>query len=144
MQTIAPPLAIEQADAQFERVLRHNVLHAPGHRAWAIEVHGDADGIGLTALRRDGNRAEFGIMLRAAAWRHRFANETLSILLPHAHGEMGLELIDVLRPDDSQAAVVERMLAPFGFQRVTHNRADWAWWQLHVSQWATRTHASLG
>jgi RimJ/RimL family protein N-acetyltransferase len=144
MQTIAPPLAPEQADIQFQRVLRHNACDVPGHRVWAIEVHGDPNGIGLTALMRSGNRAEFGIMLRPNAWRSRFANETLSLLVPHALGEMGLDLIEVLRPDDSQATVVERMLVPFGFQRVRHDRAGWVRWQLPAGQWTARMCAGLG
>lgn len=144
MQAVMQPLTTEQADAQFERVLRHNAHSRPGHRAWAIEVHGDPTGIGLTALIRDGNRAKFGIMLNPATWRCRFANETLSVLLPHAFDEMGLELIDALRPDDSQAGVVERMFAPFGFQRVAHGPAGWVRWQLSFGQWTERSRASLG
>ena len=128
MRGIGEPLAVDVADAQFERVVRHNRACLPGHRAWAIESCADRVPLGVVALLRNGRRAEFGIMLLPHAWRQGYATETLRTLLPHAFGEMDLELLEVRRPDDPHAIVVHRMLAPFSFRRLVQPETGWVRW----------------
>ena len=135
MRTIGPPRAGADIDAQFGRVLKHNRLATPGHRAWAISAAGSHEPFGLTALLRDGNRAEFGIMLLPHAWRRGIASAAVRALLPLAFHGLRLERLDASRADDAQGAVMHRLLSPFGFRRTAGLRPQEIGWSLEACRW---------
>ncbi|WP_462114512.1 GNAT family N-acetyltransferase [Lysobacter xanthus] len=126
-------------DARFDRVVRHNTVQHPGHRAWVVSV---ADltpaACGLTALLRDGARAEFGIMLLPHSWGRGVATAALGQLLPVAFGSMALDIVDASRPDDAQVPVIDRLFAPFGFERAPGLRPGEVGWCLTRERWASR------
>ncbi|WP_133477824.1 GNAT family N-acetyltransferase [Cognatilysobacter segetis] len=130
MRAIGPPLDADAIDARFGRVLRHNRSQRPGHRAWAVIPRDAAKPVGLTALLRDGVRAEFGIMLLPAAQRRGIAGATIAALLPHAFGDMRLMHVDASRPDGRFVHVIDAMFAPFGFRRVPGLRPGEVGWTL--------------
>jgi RimJ/RimL family protein N-acetyltransferase len=138
MRAIGPPLEADEIDGRFGRVVRHNGARHPGHRAWAIDAATGRERLGLTVLLRDGGRAEFGIMLLPAAWRRGIAHAAIARLLPHAFDAMGLEHIDVSRPDDDFVAVLDGMFRPFHFQRRAGLRPGHAGWTLSRHAWARR------
>lgn len=134
MRAIGPALATAEIDAQFERVLKHNQLGTPGHRAWAISERGGRERLGLASLLRDGGRAEFGVMLLPSAWRGGFLSATIAAFLPDAFGALGLDRIDVSRPD-KRVAAMDRLLLPFGFQRTVGLRPGEVGWTLPADRW---------
>ncbi|GHA88140.1 GNAT family N-acetyltransferase [Cognatilysobacter bugurensis] len=138
MTTIRPPLTDEAADAAFERICRHNACGLPGHRYWALERRSNGAPIGISGFRRKGDRGEMGILLVADAWRQGFGGETFSALIPHAFDGIGLAHIDVERADDERAAVLWRLLAPYGFHRVPASEPTRVRWTLSHSAWIHR------
>jgi ribosomal-protein-alanine N-acetyltransferase len=138
MRAIASPLTIEHVDDRFRRALAHNGSVRPGHRAWAIDTGPGTAALGLAALLRNRTRAELGIMLLPPAWRQRVATRAFDLLLPHAFGRMRLERIDASRADDGQARVIDRLLAPFGFERASGLRPGEIGWCLTRVGWTTR------
>lgn len=137
MAHIATPMTPEAADAAFARVCAHNARDTPGHRYWTIQARDTGELLGLTALTRDGSRAELGAMLLPAAWRRRVASEAFAVVLPHGFDVMGLDLIDAQRRA-SEAVPGERLLAPFGFERGPSTRPDWVRWLLPRERLAAR------
>ncbi|WP_460831114.1 GNAT family N-acetyltransferase [Lysobacter humi (ex Lee et al. 2017)] len=129
MAAIAPPLTAEQAERVFSRMLAHDTRDRPGHRHWIVETHA-GERLGIAALLRDGPRAELGVMLLPSAWKRRVSTEAFELLLPHAFGPLGLELVDAQRPDDAHARVIDRLLTPFGFVRGAPTRPGGARWLL--------------
>lgn len=129
MAMIGTPLGAVESGDRFERVCAHNRRALPGSRCWSIRDY-DGAGLGIVALKRDGTRAEFGIMLTPATWRCGLSTEVLAALLPHAFNAMGLQGIDARRPDDGHARVVDGMFRRFGFQRLPTDANGWAQWAL--------------
>lgn len=136
MQAIGPPLTDAQADAQFDRTLRHNAYTGPGHRAWSIRWLAEGEAVGLIALRRYGARAELGFMSLPKAWRRGVTSGAISLLLPYAFDTLGLEGIDVSRRDDAQARVLHRLLLPHGFSPASGLRPGETGWSLSSRHWA--------
>jgi RimJ/RimL family protein N-acetyltransferase len=141
MRAIGPPLATPDIDAQMGRVLRHNRCAVPGHRAWAISSGDGDERFGLAALLRGGNRAELGILLLPTAWRRGIATSAFDVLLPYAFGALGLQQIDASRSDDGHAAVIDRLLTPFGFRPAAGLRPGEKGWSLSLSTWSGRPRA---
>lgn len=135
MARIVAPLSAEAVDAAFERVRHHNRQDEPGHRFWTIAARDTGEALGLAALLREGGRAELGVMLLPAAWQRRVSTEAFTAVLPHAFGAMGLDLVDAQRPDDDHALVIDRLLAPFGFERGPATRPGCARWLLPRDRW---------
>lgn len=135
MSTVRPPLTTEAADAAFERICRHNAVELPGHRYWALEQRSDAAQIGISGFKREGDRGELGILLIADAWRQGLGAETFSALIPHAFDGIGLKHVDVERADDQRGAILGRMLAPYGFNRMPASNPARVRWTLSRSTW---------
>lgn len=136
MACITAPLSADAAARAFASACRHNAAARPGHRTWRIDDAVHADGLGITALHRSGDRAEIGVMLRARCWGGGIAREALAAVLTHAFGPMKLALVYGERPDDAQAGLVDRMFAPLGLLRVAEPAAPGqARWELPRSRW---------
>lgn len=135
MRAIGPPLTPAQADAQFERTLRHNARVTPGHRSWMVLPAAGGGPCGLVALLRHGLRAEVGVMLQPTEQRRGVAAAALRLLLPHAFGPLGLEIVDASRADDAHVAVIDRLLRPLGFERCAGLRPGEAGWRLLKSHY---------
>lgn len=138
MRHVMPPLSEAAADAAFESVCRHNMESAPGHRYWAIETRDEATPMGLAALRRRLRHAELGVLLLPPAWNRRIASEAFAPLIAHGFDAMGLEYIDAERADDGQALVIDRLLAPFGFECAPARRAGARRWMLTARRWRSQ------
>ena len=135
MRHIAPPLEVERAALAFARVCRHNRATRPGHRTWRINARASGADLGIAALQRAGDAAEIGVMLREHGWGHGMAREALSAVLDHAFDTLGLRLVYGERPDDAHAALVDRMFAPLGLDRVPRRVAGIARWELARTHW---------
>jgi RimJ/RimL family protein N-acetyltransferase len=135
MQWIASPLGHAVATAAFGRACRHNRATRPGHRSWRIDAREGGD-LGIAALLRDGDAAEIGVVLRAAAWGRGLAREALGAVLAHGFDAMQLALVYGERPDDARALLVDRMFAPLGLHRVPPPKAGTARWELPRARWA--------
>ena len=135
MRTVARPLTTQEIDEQLGKVVHHNGLVTPGHRAWAISVKWYPEPVGLAALMRTGDRAEFGMMLIPVAWRRGLSRGVIGALLPHAFGAMGLAHIDVSRRNDDYVEVLDRMFAPFRFRRRAGLRPGDVGWTLAADEW---------
>lgn len=123
MKAIGPPLTCTAADAQFDRVVRHNRAGVPGHRAWRVESIETATPLGLIALFRSPPGAEMGFMLLPAAQRMGYGSEAVELLLDHAFSAMALEWIEV-----NSTLELDRLLVPFAFQRMpcaAHDQLRW-------------------
>ena len=136
MRHVMPPLSVEAADAGFASVCRHNQRAAPGHRHWAIEDVSQGTALGLVALQRDGARAELGVLLLPHAWRRRVASEAFVPVLAYGFRTMGLAWIDAERADDPHARVIDRLLVPFGFERIPARSPGACRWALPVGRWS--------
>lgn len=136
MACIAAPLSADAAARAFATTCRHNRALQPGHRTWRIDAGAGEGGIGIAALRRSGDRAEIGVMLRQASWGRGLAREALAAVLAHGFGPMQLALVDGERPDDAQARLVDRMFAPLGLLRTPQQaRPGRARWELPRARW---------
>lgn len=144
MATVMAPLSVDAADAGFASACRHNRRTAPGHRFWAAQPRTMGSAMALAALLRNGATAEFGVLVRAEAWRQRIAREVVDALVVHAFTGMGLELLTVERADDRQASVVDRLVAPAGFRRVASSRPGRCQWALTQAEWQARLCAGVG
>lgn len=144
MAWIGPPLSSREADAAFAIVSRHNVRRTPGHRFWSVEGRYSGVATSLMALQRRGDRAEFGVMVEAGAWRRGLASEALAALLPYAFEHMGLGAIDVQRADDEQGAVMHRLVSRFGFEPVDHPEPGMRAWSLERCHWTRQRPQALG
>ncbi|NUS39893.1 MAG: GNAT family N-acetyltransferase [Lysobacter sp.] len=136
MACVAAPLSADAAARAFAATCRHNRAARPGHRAWRIDGEVHEGGLGIAALRRTGDRAEIGVMLRQLRWGQGIAREALVAVLAHAFDDMALALVYGERPDDAQARLVDRMFAPLGLLRVPgRTPPDQARWELPRSRW---------
>lgn len=136
MRRIAPPLKREAADAAFGRVCSHNLRRSPGHRFWMIEERTTGTGLGLTALHRCGSCAEFGAMLVPDAWNRRIAGEAMRVVLAHAFEDLGLDRVEARSRNDADfLPIIERLLAPLGFERRSGSASDACWWDLSRIRW---------
>lgn len=138
MAEIGPPLTPEAADAAFARVVRHNGLDVPGHRAWTIEDRETDERLGLVALVRegDGTTAELGIMLVPAAWTGRVAVLALRHALEAGFESQGLSVVRATCREGRNVRVVRGLLRPFGFQ--------WAGSQGGIAEWRLARREWLG
>jgi RimJ/RimL family protein N-acetyltransferase len=139
MRRIAPLLGIEAAVRGFEAACRHNLAEAPGHRFWRVDDKASEYSVGLAALRRDGSRAEIGVMLFSQWWNKGVCGEVFVPLLEHGFERAGLEAIDARSAEDEGLPVIERLLAPFGFIRTRTGAADGVGqWELPRAVWEAR------
>ncbi|AXK73102.1 N-acetyltransferase [Lysobacter sp. TY2-98] len=134
MRAIGEPLDRETIDAQLSRVVAHNRSNKPGHRAWVIETLTDGHGVGLAALLREGNSAEFGVMLLPGAWQRGIGTATIRRLLLHAFEEMRVELVHA-SSQSTRAGVIGRLLAPFNLERQDSERLGDSRWLLTRDRW---------
>lgn len=133
MRRIAFSISPEEAARAFQAACRHNGRPSPGHRYWRIDWRGQEEGrpagIGIVALRRQGNTAELGVMLREGAWNRGISSESFTVVLAHAFGPMGLAMVYAERPEDDHALIIDRLLDGFGFarapQRALPGRCRW-------------------
>jgi hypothetical protein len=142
MRRIADPLSIEAAARGFANACRHNGRDSPGHRFWRVdETASSQSRVGLAALRRDGARAEIGVMLFSEWWNRGICGEIFVALLHHAFVDLCVDFIDARSADDDGLPVIERLLAPFGFIRTPPVAADgFGHWVLPRAVWeATRS-----
>ena len=140
MLRILPPLTAEAAAQSFLRACDHNTKDTPGHRFWTIDDKAASEAIGMAALRRTGDSAELGVMLRNGWWNRGISSEAFVPLIDHAFQGMGLTLVYAERPDDDHALIIDRLLDRFGFVR-TPERATaptQCRWELPRSVWQTR------
>jgi len=139
MRRIAPLLGVEAAVRGFEAACRHNLAGVPGHRFWRVDDTASQSAVGLAALRRDGARAEIGVMLFSPWWNKGVCSEIFVALLQHGFGTAGLEAIDARSAEDDGLPVIERLLAPFGFIRTRSGAADRVGqWELPRAVWQAR------
>jgi RimJ/RimL family protein N-acetyltransferase len=139
MRRIAPLLGDEAAERGFEAACRHNLAEAPGHRFWRVDDTASQSAVGLAALRRDGARAEIGVMLFSPWWNKGVCSEIFVALLQHGFERAGLEAIDARSAEDDGLPVIERLLAPFGFIRTRSGAADGiGHWELPRPVWQAR------
>jgi len=137
MAEIGPPLTADAATAAFARVCRHNALDAPGHRAWTVARRRDEVPVGLVVLHRRGERAELGLMLLPAAWNGRVSTEALAPVIRYGFEVVGLAAIDAGCRDGRNTRVLRRLLARFGFDRISEPRPGFADWTLPRERWVT-------
>lgn len=143
MRRIGAVSTPEAAARSFGTACRHNQLDLPGHRFWRIDSEGGSNqassgaGIGLAALRRAGDAAELGVMLREDWWNRGVSSEAFTVVLAHAFGTMNLALVHAERPDDDHARVIDRLLGRFGFQRAPEraSAAGQCRWELQRPDW---------
>lgn len=143
MRWIGPPMPRHEALAAHERVCRHNLLIEPGHRYWVVVERGSGEPLGVVALFRQGDSAEFGIMLGSSWWHCGVATEVLPAVLAYGFERAGLQWVRVQRDEDEQALVMHRLLRRFGFQRLSPEGAgadvSRCHWALSRAQWRTGT-----
>lgn len=144
MASVMPPLDRDAADAAFGRVCRHNRSESPGHRFWSIDCRRTGRALGLAALQRSGTRAEFGVMVAPDAWRMRVASGAMQAVLAHAFERMGLQALDVHRPDDAHVPAIDSLISPFGFTRVDSIRPGHCSWELPAARWRTARGDAVG
>jgi RimJ/RimL family protein N-acetyltransferase len=136
MRRIAPVLGDEAAMRGFDAACRHNVAEAPGHRFWRVDDTASQAAIGLACLRRDGARAEIGVMLFSEWWNRGICSEVFVALLKYGFEQAGLDGIDARSAEDDGLPVIERLLAPFGFIRTRSGAADGVGhWELPRATW---------
>jgi RimJ/RimL family protein N-acetyltransferase len=136
MRRILDPLTVEAASRGFAAACRHNRSDIPGHRFWRVDEGASGARIGLAAFRRDGARAEIGVMLFSEWWNRGICSEIFVLLLRHAFIDLGLEAVDARSAEDDGLPVIERLLAPFGFIRTRTGAADgMAHWELPRAIW---------
>jgi RimJ/RimL family protein N-acetyltransferase len=136
MRRIAEPLSIEAATRAFSSACRHNLASNPGHRFWRIEDINSQSAIGLAALRREGARAEIGVMLFREWWNRGICSEVFVVLLKFGFEQAGLDAIDARSAEDEGLPVIERLLAPFGFLRTRAGALDgMGHWELSRAAW---------
>ena len=128
MRWIGPVVPTDVGSRIAHRMSAHNLRAAPGHRFWTLQCSKQRDLIGLMSLRRNERIGELGVML-APAWcnrglgRHAFA---AGAALCFSEGS-ALDAVEVRRPDDPQAARLERVVRPLGFQRIAATAGTRAW-----------------
>lgn len=144
MAWIGPTLPPAEVEATFVTACRHNARARPGHRFWSFTERHSARDLGIAALQRRGQRAEFGVIVQAGSWQQGFASEVLAALLPYAFDSMGVEAVEVRRPDDAQGAVVQGLLAPFGFESAEHVVSGMRGWSVDRARWAACEPSALG
>lgn len=132
MQAVGAVLTLPEADAQFDRTVRHNGSLRPGHRTWVIHAPDGGRPVGIIALSRLEAKAEaeLGVMILPSAWRQKVATNAIALLLPHALGQMGLVQVLASRCDDAYAPIVAQLLAPFGFEQTAGRRPGEAGWRV--------------
>lgn len=139
MRRIAPLLGDEAAIRGFDAACRHNLAQEPGHRFWRVDDTASRSAVGLAALRRDGTRAEIGVMLFSQWWNRGVCSEIFVALLRHGFEHAGLDAIDARSAEDDGLPVIERLLAPFGFIRTRAGAADgMGHWELPRNVWHSR------
>lgn len=139
MRRIAPPLGDEAAMRGFDAACRHNRAETPGHRFWRVDDTAAQSAAGLAALRRNGARAEIGVMLFSKWWNRGICSEIFVALLQHGFERAGLGAIDARSAEDDGLPVIERLLAPFGFIRTRSGAADGiGHWELPRAVWRAR------
>jgi ribosomal-protein-alanine N-acetyltransferase len=146
MRRVAEPLSIDVATRGFSNACRHNLAGNPGHRFWRIEDTNSQSAIGLAALRREGARAEIGVMLFREWWNRGICSEVFVALLKYGFEHAGLDGIDARSAEDEGLPVIERLLAPFGFLRTRSGAPDGiGHWELSRAAWeASRSQAEPG
>lgn len=139
MRRIAPLPGVEAAVRGFDAACRHNRAEAPGHRFWRVDDMASQAAVGLAALRREGTRAEIGVMLFSPWWNKGVCGEIFVALLQHGFERAGLDTIDARSAEDDGLPVIERLLAPFGFIRTRAGAADGVGqWELPRAVWESR------
>ena len=139
MRRIAPPQDAERAARGFEAACRHNAAASPGHRFWRVDEAAASAPVGLAALRRNGARAEIGVMLFSSWWNRGVCSEIFGALLEHGFVQANLEAIDARSAGDDGLPVIERLLAPFGFVPTSPGAADGLrHWELPRALWHAR------
>ncbi len=143
MHRIAEPLSTEAATRGFSNACRHTLTPTPGHRVWRVEDTNSQAAIGLAALRREGARAEIGVMLFREWWNRGICSEVFVALLKYGFEHAGLDGIDACSAEDEGLPVIERLLAPFGFLRTRSGAPDgMGHWELSRAAWeASRAQA---
>jgi RimJ/RimL family protein N-acetyltransferase len=137
MHRIAPPLGFDASMRGFGNACRHNRADAPGHRFWRVDDIASQSAIGLAALRREGARAEIGVMLFSEWWNRGICSEIFVALLKHGFEQAGLDAVTASSAEDEGLPVIERLLAPFGFVRTRTGAADGTGhWELPREAWA--------
>lgn len=143
MRRIAPQLGVEAAARGFDAACRHNLAEAPGHRFWRVDDTVSQSAVGLAALRRDGARAEIGVMLFSPWWNKGICSEIFVALLQHGFERAGLDAIDARSAEDDGLPVIERLLAPFGFTRTRAGAVGGVGqWELPRTVWEARRAAN--
>lgn len=136
MRRIAEPLGQEAALRGFRNACRHNSVATPGHRFWRAACGESQTSAGLVALRREGKRAEIGVMLFSEWWNRGLCSEIFVAVLRHGFECADLEAIDARSAEDYGLPIIERLLAPFGFVRIRAGAPDGiAHWELSRDQW---------
>ncbi|MFC5570420.1 GNAT family N-acetyltransferase [Lysobacter yangpyeongensis] len=143
MHRIAEPLTVEAAVRGFANVCRHNRAQTPGHRFWRVDEQTTGRRAGLAALRREGARAEIGVMLFPEWWNRGVCGEIFVALLHYGFTDLGLGAIDARSAEDDGLPVIERLLAPFGFIRTRAGAPDGiGHWELPKAVWESRRSAN--
>lgn len=136
MRRIADPLSNEAAARGFANACRYNGNDSPGHRFWRVDDIASQARVGLAALRRDGVRAEIGVMLFSEWWNRGVCSEVFVVLLRHAFTTLDVEAVDARSAEDDGLPIIERLLQPFGFIRTRTGAADGVGhWELPRAGW---------
>jgi RimJ/RimL family protein N-acetyltransferase len=142
MRRIADPLSSEAAARGFANACRHNGRDSPGHRFWRVDDMASQARVGLAALRRDGARAEIGVMLFSEWWNRGACSEIFVVLLQHAFTRLDVEAVDAQSAQDDGLPIIERLLQPFGFIRTQTATADgMGHWELPRAVWQATSSA---
>lgn len=129
MAAIGPVLRASAAATQFEQVLKHNAMMVPGHRTWTIKQRADGSSIGIVALLRRNAGAEIGIMLLPHAQGQQIARSAFGLLLPYAFDVLDLDWVRA-----GSRMNLDRLLLPFGFQRVADASTNGTCWRVRSTE----------
>lgn len=139
MRRITAPLTDEAVARAFANACRHNGTNSPGHRFWSVDHQPSGSRVGIAALRREGARAEIGVMLFKEWWNQGICSEVFVGLLQHGFDALALEAIDARSAEDDGLPVIERLLTPFGFVRTRADAPDGiGHWELPRAVWEAR------
>ena len=135
MAQIGAPMTRVDAGSAFDAACVHNTRDRPGHRFWTVLSRDTGEPLGVAALRRDGTRCEFGLMLRTGARDGRHAPEAVAAVVEHAFDVLGVERFRVECLDGTMPRLVRRLVRPHHFEHAVADAGRVAW-ELGRDRWA--------
>ncbi|WP_162823843.1 GNAT family N-acetyltransferase [Lysobacter sp. TY2-98] len=133
MESVGPPLTVEEANDAFVRACTHNAGDSPGHRFWTVERAGEK--VGIVALVRSEASGEIGLLLTPEAWTGNYSRPVLRRVINHCFRAMSLDEVVAESKDGIRERVSRRLLSDFPFERIAAATGR-ARWRLTREAWA--------